>query len=386
MKSNDVSYLYGVLGVYKRCNTWRRFLSIFLSMSIVGLIMVQTEITDRQMTGELGLTWQPWVATFTSVYTYTLISPFIIYCCESWSFSKPNFIKTLIKLLLLYIPITLLFITVMLTLRNVIHILIDGVSFDHWISFDRYVYEFPKTIGIYWGSVFITYTKVYYDSSQKEQLNAVNLENELQAIRMQTIRSQLQPHFLFSTLKLISSTVYTDADKADSIIARLGDLLRYSLATDQKPFVTLKEELQAVQSYLEISQLRFGERMTIDIDVETTTELLLIPTMLLQPLLEKSVKYGIKPSDETGNITLTCKLVDGQLQIKITHPWHQSPFQAPHQNKQQHESYEMGLQSTKDRLTLLYQEQATLTLVNSDLEKVTLTLVLPAQQMELTNE
>ena len=138
-----------------------------------------------------------------------------------------------------------------------------------------------------------------------------------------------------------------------------------------------------MQSYLEISQLRFGERMTIQVDVESTAELVLIPTMLLQPLLEKTVKYGIEPSNESGKITLTCNVVDGLLQIKITHPWHQPPLQP--QVIQQQESYEMGLQTTKDRLTLLYQEKATLTLENSNLEKSTLTLLLPAQQMEITN-
>jgi LytS/YehU family sensor histidine kinase len=176
--------------------------------------------------------------------------------------------------------------------------------------------------------------------------------------------------------------VYTDADKADSIIARLGDLLRYSLATEQKPFVTLKEELQAMKSYLEISQLRFGERMTVKVDVESTTELVLIPTMLLQPLFEKSVKYGIEPSDETGKITLTCNLVDGLLQIKITHPWHQSSLQP----QQQQESFEMGLQNTKDRLKLLYQEQAAITQDCNNTNQVTLTITLPAQQMEQANE
>jgi sensor histidine kinase YesM len=344
--------------------------------------MVQTEIADREMIGELGLTWQPWVATFSAIYSYTLISPFIIHCCKIWSFSKANFIKTSIKLLLLYTPVTLLFITIMLLLRNIAHILIDGSPFDGGNLFDRYLYEFHKTYGVYYAAVFVTYTNIYYNSSQKELLNAINLENELQTIQMQVLRSQLQPHFLFSTLKLISSTVYTDADKADSIIARLGDLLRYSLATEQKPFVTLKEELQAMQSYIDICQLRFGERMIVEMDVESNAELVFIPTMLLQPLLEKSVKYGIEPSDETGKIMLTCNLVDGLLQIKITHPWHQSSLQP----QKQQESFGIGLQNTKDRLKLLYQAQATITLDCNKTNQVTLTITLPAQQMEQANE
>jgi sensor histidine kinase YesM len=380
MKASLSRYLSGVFDIYKRWCTWQRFSTLFITVSALGILTTQTEIADSVMKGETGLTWQPWVATFSGVYAYTLISPFLIHCCEIWSLSKVNLIKTPIKLLVLYIPITLLFITVMLIFRNMAHIIIDGVPFDSWNLFDRYVYEFPKTVAVYWGFVFVTYTKIYYDSSKEEQLNAVNLENELQTIRMQTLRSQLQPNFLFNTLNLISTTVYQDSDKADSIITRLGDLLRYSLATEQKPFVTIKEELQAMQSYLEISQLRFGERITVDIDVEPTTELVLIPTMLLQPLLENSVKYGIELSDEAGKITLACNLIDGLVQIKITNPWHHSL------NSQQQESFAIGLQSTKDRLKILYQEQAKVTLDNSDTDSVTLTIMLPAQQMEQINE
>lgn len=373
-----LSYLTGVFGVYKRWCTWQRIFYLTITGSLSGLMIVQTEIADALIRGEVGLTWQPWVATYSSVIGFTIVSPFLIYCCELWPFGKAHVIKTTIKLALLYVPITFCFITAMLILRNIAHLLIDGTLFDGWDLIDRYIYEFPKAIAIYLIFIFITYTKIYYDNSQKEQLNAANLQNELQTIRMQTLRSQLQPHFLFNTLNLISSTVYQDADKADSIITRLGDLLRYSLATEQKPFVTFKEELQAMQSYLEISQLRFGERMELEISVEPSTELLMIPAMLLQPLLENAVKYGIEPSNETGKITLESNLIEDLLQIKITNPWHQ--------RRQQQESFGIGLQNTKDRLKLLYQEQATVTLDNNNTDQVTLTIILPAQHMEQTNE
>lgn len=376
--NNELSYLTGVLCVYKRWCTWQRIFYLVVICSLSGLMIVQTEIADGLIRGEVGLTWQPWVATYSSVISFTIVSPFLIYCCELWPFGKAHVFKTTIKLALLYIPITLCFITVMLILRNSIHLVIDGTLFDSWNLIDRYIYEFPKAIAIYLIFIFITYTKINYDNSQKEQLNAANLQNELQTIRMQTLRSQLQPHFLFNTLNLISSTVYQDADKADSIITRLGDLLRYSLATEQKPFVTFKEELQAMQSYLEISQLRFGERMALEIAVEPASELVLIPTMLMQPLLENAIKYGIEPSDETSKITLASTVTNGLLEIKITNPWYQQT--------QQQESFGIGLQNTKNRLKLLYQEQATVTLDSNHNDQVTLSIILPAQYLEHSNE
>ena len=377
MKSNLFGYLLGVFSIYNRWCTWPRFSTLFITISVVGLVLVQTEIAERLLKGDVGLTWQPWVATFSGVYAYTIISPFLIYCCEIWTFSKASLIKTPIKLLLLYIPISLLYITVMLGLRNVAHILIDGVPFDDWSLFDRYVYEFPKTVAVYWGFVFVTYTKIYYDSSKEEQLNAVNLENELQTIRMQTLRSQLQPEFLFNTLSLISSTVYQDADKADSIITRLGDLLRYSLATEQKPFVSLKEELHAMDSYLEIAQLRFGERMTVKIDVEPSAELVLIPAMLLQPLLENALKYGIEPSEQSGLVSLSASIENEQLNIKITTPWH-------HHQAQQASS-DIGLQDSKNRLNQVYKDEASIAIDSNNKDPVTLSITLPVQTMEYTH-
>ena len=376
--NNELSYLTGVFAVYKRWCTWQRIFYLVVTATLSGLVIVQTEIADALIRGELSITWQPWVATYSSVIGFTIISPFLIHCCELWPFGKAHVVKTTIKLALLYVPITFVFITVMLILRNIAHLVIDGTLFDSWNIIDRYIYEFPKVIAIYLIFIFITYTKINYDNSQKEQLNAANLQNELQTIRMQTLRSQLQPHFLFNTLNLISSTVYQDADKADSIITRLGDLLRYSLATEQKAFVTFKEELQAMQSYLEISQLRFGERMALEITVDPTTELVLIPAMMLQPLLENAVKYGIEPSDETGKITLASSVNNGLLEIKITNPWHQQT--------QQQTSFGIGLQNTKDRLTLLYQDQATVALDSNHNDQVTLSITLPAQYLEHSNE
>jgi sensor histidine kinase YesM len=369
--------LIGIYQLYRQV-TWRQCLYWTAIAAGIGLFLVQTEIADAKFRGDMDLTWQPWVWTYSAIYSYTLISPIIIYCCHQWPLGRASLVSTTSKLVLLYIPVTLLFISLMLITRQLAYLLVTGDFMDEWNLVDRYLYEFPKTLGIYLGFVFITYTKIYYDTSQREQLNAARLENELQTVRMQTLRSQLQPHFLFNTLNLISSTTYQDPDKADSIITRLGDLLRYSLATEQKPFVTLKEEMQAMSSYLEISELRFGERMSIDIKIDPQTELLLIPAMLLQPLLENAVKYGIEPSDTHGEVALHSHLVEGQLRIKITNPWHQ--------RRQQQESFGIGLQNAKNRLNLLYQDDASILLDCENTQEVTLTITLPAQQMENSND
>ena len=195
---------------------------------------------------------------------------------------------------------------------------------------------------------------------------------------MDVLRNQLQPHFLFNTLNLISSTMYRDVDKADSIIARLGDLLRYSLATEQKPFVVFKEEMQVMTSYLEIAKLRFGDRLSMTINISPETNDIMIPAMLLQPLLENAVKYGIEPSDDNGEIILTTTLENSELIITITNPWHQ--------RRAQQESFGIGLSNTKNRLTLLYGDHASVELETSNEKQITLQIRLPVQYLDKLSE
>lgn len=370
MTSNVTTHIKGIWAIYRHFgSSWLRIFFVFMTATLFGVVFVQTEIADAVTRGELGLTWQPWLWTLSAVYSYTIMAPFLIYCCEQWSFGKAHMLKTTAKLIVFYVPFTLMFITLMLVLRHIAHLLIEGALFPIDSLLDRYIYEFPKSVAVYIGVAFITYTKIYYDSSQKEQLHAAKLENELQAIRMQTLRSQLQPHFLFNTLNLISSTMYRDVDKADSIISRLGDLLRYSLATEQKPFVTVKEEIQVMTSYLDIAKLRFGDKLNLEINVESAAEMALLPAMLLQPLLENSVKYGIEPSDKKGQIKLLIFIRNNEVHIEITNPWLLEI--------QKQESFGIGLENTKSRLVLLYESKASISLEYSKDQQVILKMHIP---------
>jgi LytS/YehU family sensor histidine kinase len=191
----------------------------------------------------------------------------------------------------------------MIGTRHLAFLLIDGRLWEHGELMARYIYEYPKALGFYSAIVFGSYTKIYFDTYQKEQIHTSKLNEQLLTAQIGVLRKQLQPHLLFNTLNLISSTMYQDVDKADSIIMRLGNLLRYSLATEQKPWVSFNREMQAMTSFLYIAKLRFADRLSTKIEVKTQVDSVMIPAMLLQPLLENAAKYGIEPSDELGEIT-----------------------------------------------------------------------------------
>lgn len=378
MNVSLTNYYTGIVATYKSwVASWGRLAFIAIITSLVGLALVQTEIADAAAKGETELTWQPWVWTFSSVYSFTLVAPLLAFCCQQWSLNKQQLLTSSCKLVALYIPITFIFISLMLLLRHLAYFVIDGSWFPVPSLTDRYVYEFPKVLWVYIGFIFINYTKIYYDSTQKEQLNAAQLENQLQAARMQSLRNQLQPHFLFNTLNLISGTVYQDAEKADSLITRLGDLLRYSLTTEQKPLVRLEEEMAAMKSYLEISALRFEDKMALTIDISDDTKSIMIPAMLLQPLLENAVKYGIEPSADAGKIALCSVVKNEELVIVITNPrCDLAVTQA---------SFNVGLQNARNRLNLLYANRASINLKYLE-DIVELTIVMPALKWKDVND
>ena len=167
--------------------------------------------------------------------------------------------------------------------------------------------------------------------------------------------------------------MYKDVDKADSIITRLADLLRYSLASKQHPFVPLHQELDAMKSYLEIAQLRFGERLVTDLQISPSTLPVMIPVMLLQPLLENAVKHGIEPSDCGGSIVLKTIIEDDYLVITIINSFNSL--------KRENTSFGIGLENTRKRLEYIYQQKQSLEMKTIEGNKMSLQIKIPIEQI-----
>jgi hypothetical protein len=361
-----------------RSLTLRQFGLWLLFYFFLWVVLSLNEYSDQVQLDSAPLYYKPWIDQFGWVFCFALLSPFLPAVCHQWSIERSRLLRTSVKLILFYFPFKTVYVSLVLLSKSLLYIVFVGEAFDPGPLERLYFYQIIDASPIYVAAVFVIYTKLYFQTAQREQINAARLESELQKTRMEVLRNQLHPHFLFNTLNLISSTMYRDIDKADSIIARLGDLLRYSLATEQKPFVTLKEEVQVMTSYLEIAKLRFGDRISTRISIAPETNDIMIPAMLLQPLLENAVKYGIEPSDENGEITLKTALENAQLIIKITNPWNQRRV---HQ-----ESFGIGLTSTKNRLFLLYNESASVVLENQDNYYITLIIQIPVQYLETFSE
>jgi hypothetical protein len=194
-------------------------------------------------------------------------------------------------------------------------------------------------------------------NEKKLYLEAVRLSH-ISQIKM--LRYQINPHFLFNTLNAVSTLVLRGSkDKANGMLIRLSTFLRFSLDNDPEKKIRLYDEIKALMLYLEIEKTRFDDRLTVKFEIEPQTEALLVPSLLLQPLVENSIKYAIAQMSKGGVIEVTAKSVNGFLQMEVAdngpvqdNAYLSSPSGAKGQTSSSHTG--VGVQNIVDRLNVLY--------------------------------
>jgi signal transduction histidine kinase len=155
------------------------------------------------------------------------------------------------------------------------------------------------------------------DQAEQLERETERLRAQLTEARLQTLRMQINPHFLFNTLHTVSTMAGRDPEGIRRAIARLSEMLRYALSTSDRQEVPLDEEIEFLNSYLAIQKMRLDERLAITLDVEPGVRRALVPTLLLQPLAENAVKHGFEGTDETGHLTVRAHRDDDTLIIQV---------------------------------------------------------------------
>jgi two-component system, LytTR family, sensor kinase len=186
----------------------------------------------------------------------------------------------------------------------------------------------------------------------RELVNA-RLEADLARANLQALQTQLQPHFLFNTLHAIGMLVQEDPVTASRTITQLGDLLRKTLSLADVPEITLAEELAILRDYLRIEETRFGDRLTVSIDAPDDVLRLHVPSLILQPLVENSVRHGVAPRSEPGRIAVRARRSGDSLELEVEDD-------GPGFDDASSRSTGVGLGSTQGRIDLLYGDAAAL--------------------------
>ena len=170
---------------------------------------------------------------------------------------------------------------------------------------------------VYAVIVGVSHAVAYYHELQERKLKASQLETRLIEARLKTLEAELHPHFLFNTLHAISTLVHRDPESADRMISRLSDLLRITFDRSGEPKVSLKEEMDFLQKYLDIEQTRFQDRLTVHVHVEPESLDGEVPRMILQPLVENAIKHGIAGRRGGDNVQITAGLNGDRLWMQV---------------------------------------------------------------------
>jgi len=198
-----------------------------------------------------------------------------------------------------------------------------------------------------WCSLYFSIKQWQQSSKEKERL--LRAESEVREAKLLALRYQLNPHFLFNSLNAVSTLILDgNAPAATQMLAQIGDLLRTSLDSEVTAEVTLSQELAFTEGYLAIEQTRLGERLRIDFAVPLETRDALVPSMLLQPLAENAVRYGVAPLIEGGWIGIKSALHADRLRIVIGNSGRRG------EGEQKKNGNGIGLGNTAERLKTLY--------------------------------
>jgi signal transduction histidine kinase len=170
---------------------------------------------------------------------------------------------------------------------------------------------------VYWLILGAWQVYHYYEHYLSSELRLERLERSFSEARLQALRMQLDPHFLFNALNTISSHVERDPRLTRTMIEHLGDLLRMSLESKDKQQVPLAEEMNFLDHYLEIQKIRFGDQLKIEIHVAPEVRYALVPSLFLQPLVENAIRHGVSRRASGGTVTVTAQRNQSQLEIRV---------------------------------------------------------------------
>ena len=239
-------------------------------------------------------------------YAWAALTPLVGWLSRRFALSRRAWVRQAIVLAVLGIPIAALKIVISQVLRGV-----AGVP----------GYAVPGNLMaqylIYWGIVAIAHAAAYYRSENQRELRASRAEAHLAETRLQLLKMQLHPHFLFNTLNTISELVHENPDGAERMIAGLSDLLRETLDAGTVDVIPLLRELELLERYTDIQRARFGSRLTVSVTVDKEARDGLVPIFILQPLVENAIKHGLAAHAGAGRIHVHARMEQGRLFIDI---------------------------------------------------------------------
>ena len=267
---------------------------------------------------------------------------------------------------------------------------IRGLVYTNWIETADWMEQMGESAELYskvifvegttgsistmlaWSALYfaIKYYRVFQDV-REGALKSASMAHEAQ---LKMLRYQLNPHFLFNTLNAISTLVLEkNTELANRMVTKLSSFLRYSLDNDPMQKITLDQELQALQLYLDIEKVRFEERLSLQLDIEDEAREALIPRLLLPPQIAKAIKYGIAQAEGGGHLRISAKVFAGDLLMEVSDDGPGCELV----NNTIPDAKGVGLRNTRERLATLYGSEHSIKLNQTDPHGLTICIRIP---------
>lgn len=260
-----------------------------------------------------GFQWPQLVSKLIGAWCWALLTPLVLLIDRRLTSARPSVVRLVVGHLLLSVPFSLGH----TYLSAVLEYPIAEIWWNPFRSSDYTIFYFLGDWTTYAAFVGVLEALKFYNRFMTSQVELERVEKRLLESRLNALRLQLEPHFLFNTLNAISSELSASPELAREMIEDLGALLRRSLDCQDRTEITLAQELALLDHYLSIQKLRFGERIDIRTDVDPAMLTTMVPSMLLQPLIENAIRHGIEGRLSGGKVALSARQAGDFLQVEV---------------------------------------------------------------------
>jgi two-component system, LytTR family, sensor kinase len=297
-----------------RARAWGVLFAIYTVICVAELEYRYLDDLSRQRVGTFGMRL---LEEATGVYSVFLLLPLVLLFARYYLFRCHGWLRRVAWHISGAVVFSFLHTTLMALSRHFIAPLVGFGPYDYGIMSYRYPMEFSNDFMGYTITVLAYYAFERYRLAQAEKLAAAELQTKLAQAQLENLRLQLQPHFLFNTLNTISAVMYEDVHAADAMITQLSELLRLTLRASRADEIPLAEELEITRLYMDLMQKRFENKLRVTYSIEPALNNLLVPQLILQPLLENSLRHGMKAGGTAMELSVSAHRENGSLILQV---------------------------------------------------------------------
>ncbi len=300
-----------------RRRRWLKWSLIVLGWTIFGCFFASEAIVARAYAGRPLDVSHTIVVWLICAYVWLSLTPLVLFLARRFSFDRRSWPRNLLIHLAASVGFACVQVGIYVSAASIIAPTFSREPFGETFR-GIFVSEFHFDLLTYWAIIGLSHALDYYRKYREREIRASQLEARLARAQLDALKMQLHPHFLFNTLNTISVLMQEDVAVANRLLLRLSDLLRLALNNTDAHEVPLRQELEFLQSYLEIEQTRFQDRLTVRLDIDAEAIEAQVPNLILQPLVENAIRYAVAPRATKSTIEIRAIRLNGSVQLEVT--------------------------------------------------------------------